>query len=163
MDADDLRVFEAVVRHSSMSRAAAELNTVQSNVTSRIRALEYELGRNLFQRHARGVCPTMAAQRLLPCAVQLRQVLNDARRAARDDGTPDGALAVGSPETTAAVRLAPVLASYAAAYLSVDLSLRTGTTCELVEDVVAHRVDGAFVSGPVDHLTCSPRRCSGKS
>ena len=37
MDAADLRVFEAVARLGGVGRAAAELNTVQSNVTARIR------------------------------------------------------------------------------------------------------------------------------
>jgi LysR family transcriptional regulator, cell division regulator len=37
MDAGDLRIFEAVARLGGMNRAAAELNTVQSNVTARIR------------------------------------------------------------------------------------------------------------------------------
>ncbi len=64
MDAGDLKVFEAVLRLRSMNRAAAELNTVQSNVTSRIRALELELGTALFDRHPRGVSPTAAGQRL---------------------------------------------------------------------------------------------------
>jgi LysR family transcriptional regulator, cell division regulator len=44
MDASDLRIFEAVARLGSMSLAGAELNTVQSNVTARIRALEDEIG-----------------------------------------------------------------------------------------------------------------------
>ena len=43
MDAGDLRVFEAVARLGGMNRAAAELNTVQSNVTARIRQLEEKL------------------------------------------------------------------------------------------------------------------------
>jgi LysR family transcriptional regulator, cell division regulator len=42
MDANDLKFFEAVARLNGMSRAAAELNTVQSNVTSRIRATRAE-------------------------------------------------------------------------------------------------------------------------
>jgi DNA-binding transcriptional LysR family regulator len=151
MDAGDLKVFEAVARLGSMNRAAVELNTVQSNVTGRIRALELELGVGLFERHARGVSPTAAARRLLPYAITVRQVLRDASKAARDDGVPAGPLVVGSLETTTAVRLAPLLADYAAAYPGVDLSLRTGTTCELLEDVLAHRVEGAFVCGPVDH------------
>ena len=66
MDATDLKVFEAVARHGSMNRAAAELNTVQSNVTARVRALELELGVLLFQRHARGVKVTPAGRRMLP-------------------------------------------------------------------------------------------------
>jgi hypothetical protein len=43
MDAADLKVFEAVARHGSMNRAAAELNAVQSNVTARVRALSSSL------------------------------------------------------------------------------------------------------------------------
>jgi DNA-binding transcriptional LysR family regulator len=151
MDAGDLKVFEAVARLGSMNRAALELNTVQSNVTGRIRTLEDELGTSLFERHARGVSPTAAARRLLPYALTIRQMLQDARKAARDDGVPAGPLILGSLETTAAMRLAPLLSDYAAAYPEVDLSLRTGTTCELVEDVLAHRIEGAFVCGPVDH------------
>ena len=47
--------------------------------------------------------------------------------------------------------LSPVLAHYVAAYPEVDLVLRTGTTAELIEAVLGHRLEGAFVCGPVDH------------
>src|ERR1700684_566123 len=107
MDAGDLKVFEAVARLGSMNRAAVELNTVQSNVTGRIRALELELGTSLFERHARGVSPTAAARRLLPYALTIRQMLQDARKAARDDGVPAGSLLIGTPGNTAAIRSGP--------------------------------------------------------
>ena len=151
MDAADLRVFEAVARLGGMNRAAAELNTVQSNVTTRVRLLEESLGTTLFHRHSRGVTLTAAGQRLLPYANRVTSLLDDARRAATDDGTPGGALTIGSLETTAALRLSPLLAAYAAAYPDVDLVLRTGTTAELIEAVLARQVEGAFVCGPVDH------------
>ena len=151
MDAADLRVFESVARLGGMSRAAAELHTVQSNVTGRIRLLEEELGTALFVRHNRGVSLTPAGRRLLPYAVQAARLLDEARCAVRDDGVPKGSLVVGSLETTAALRLSPVLTSYAAAYPAVDLSFRTGTTCELVDHVLERRVEGAFVCGPVSH------------
>jgi DNA-binding transcriptional LysR family regulator len=151
MDADDLRVFEAVARLGGMNRAAAELHTVQSNVTSRIRALEEDLGVELFTRHARGVSATPAAHRLLPYAAKMRDLLRDARRAACDDGTPAGPLVIGTLETTAAIRLSPQLAAFVKQYPQVDLSLRTGTTCELIEQTLTRQVDGAFVCGPVEH------------
>lgn len=151
MDVGDLRVFEAVARLGAMGRAAAELNTVQSNVTARIRLLERELGVPLFHRHSRGAVPTDAGRRLLPYAVRVVRLLEEARRAVADDGRPKGLLAVGSLETTTALRLPRVLADYAAAYPAVDLVLRTGTTCELVAAVLEHLVEGAFVCGPVDH------------
>lgn len=151
MDASDLRIFEAVARLGGMNRAVAELHTVQSNVTARIRLLEEELGAPLFTRHSRGVALTPAGERLLPYALRVRHLLGDARRAVADDGAPKGRLTIGSLETTAALRLAPVLSAYVAAYPEVDLVLRTGTTGELVEHVLARTLEGAFVCGPLDH------------
>ncbi len=151
MDASDLKVFEAVARLGGMSRAAVELNTVQSNVTARIQALEADIGSVLLERHSRGVSLTEAGRRLLPYADRVAQLLAEARRAARDDGAPRGLLTIGSLETTAALRLTPLLTRYAADNPEVDLVLRTGTTCELVRDVLEQRVDGAFVCGPVAH------------
>jgi DNA-binding transcriptional LysR family regulator len=151
MDADDLRVFEAVARLGGMNRAATELHTVQSNVSTRIQALEVQIGASLFERHGRGVSLTSAGHRLLPYAGEVARLLADAMRAVRDDGTPRGTLTIGSLESTAALRLTPLLTRYAAENPEVDLVLRTGTTCELVRDVVEQRVDGAFVCGPVAH------------
>src|SRR5437763_13207106 len=79
MDAGDLRVFEAVARLGSMNRAAAELNTVQSNVTARIRLLEDELKTRLFDRRSRGVSLTQAGGRLFPYAGRVAQMLKEAR------------------------------------------------------------------------------------
>lgn len=151
MDARDLKVFEAVARLGGMNKAAIELNTVQSNVTARIRGLEQRLGVTVFVRTNRGVVLTDAGRRLLPHALRVARLLEDARRAALDDGAPAGPLVVGSLETTAALRLPAVLSAFAAAYPAVDLSLKTGTSCELVAQVLDHRVDGAFVCGPADH------------
>jgi len=123
MNAADLKVFEAVARLGGMGRAAEALHTVQSNVTARIRRLEQELGTPLFRRHARGVEPTPAGLRLLPYALRAARLLEEARRAALDDGTPAGPLVVGSLETTAALHLTPVLTAFAAAHPAVDLTL----------------------------------------
>ena len=151
MDASDLRIFEAVARLGGMNRAAAELNTVQSNVTARIRALEEELKLRLFRRTSRGAVLTAAGERLLPYAIRVAQLLEEAKRAARDDGSPRGPLVIGSLETTAALRLTPALTAFVAAFPDVDMTLRTGTSRELIDAVLARRMEGAFVAGPVDH------------
>ncbi len=151
MDASDLKTFEAVARMGSMGRAAAELHTVQSNVTARVRQLESELGTQLFARHARGVETTRAGRRLLPYAQRVAHLLAEARRAALDDGAPSGPLVIGSLETTAALRLTPLLSKFVAAHRDVDLTLETGTTAELLDEVLDQRLEGAFVCGPVAH------------
>jgi DNA-binding transcriptional LysR family regulator len=151
LDAGDLKIFAAVAQCGGMNRAAELLNTVQSNVTARIRALEEEVGSPLFDRHSRGVALTAAGKRLLPYAENILRMLDDARRAASEDGEPRGTLTIGSLETTTALRLAPVLSGFVAAFPAVDLVLRTGTTCELTDEVLARRIEGAFVCGPVEH------------
>ncbi|HUB10914.1 MAG TPA: LysR family transcriptional regulator [Acetobacteraceae bacterium] len=151
MDAAELRIFEAVARLGGMGRAAEALHTVQSNVTARIRQLEAELGTPLFRRLPRGVEPTAAGRRLLPYARRVAHLLDEARRAARDDGTPQGPLVIGALETSTALRLSRPLAAYVAAYPAVDLTLRTGTTCELIAHVLDDKLEGAFVCGPIVH------------
>jgi DNA-binding transcriptional LysR family regulator len=151
MDAADLRIFEAVARLGSMSRAALALNTVQSNVTAHVRQLEARLGLALFERGGRGVRLTAAGARLLPQAERVLRALEDARRAVLDDGTPRGPLCLGALETTTAIRLGPALHGFVATHPAVDLTLRTGTTAELLERVLAQEVEGAFLCGPVAH------------
>jgi DNA-binding transcriptional LysR family regulator len=151
MDAADLRLFAAVARAGGIGKAALVLNTVQSNVTTRLKALEDRLGTTLFERSNRGVVLTAAGHRLLPYAERVSHLLDDARRAVNDAGSPAGPLVIGSLETTAALRLSPFLALFAKSYPAVDLSLKTGTSCELVAQVLDRALDGAFVCGPVDH------------
>jgi LysR family transcriptional regulator, cell division regulator len=151
MDAADLRLFAAVARTGGIGKAALELNTVQSNVTARLKALEDRLGAALFERSHRGVSLTAAGQRLLPYASRMIHLLEDARRAVQDDGRPAGPLAIGTLETTVALRLSPFLARFVKSHPAVDLSLKTGTSCELVAEVLDRKLDGAFVCGPVDH------------
>ena len=151
MESSDLRVFEAVLRHGNMKRAAEEPNTVQSNVTARIRGLESELGVPLFERHARGVTATAAGERMRPFAMQIAKLLADAKTAACDEGAPGGPLRIGSMETTAALRLSPLLSRFALSYPDVQLAITTGTTSKLVSDVAECRLDGAVVSGPLVH------------
>jgi DNA-binding transcriptional LysR family regulator len=151
MDLADLKTFEAVARHGSMNKAAAELNTVQSNVTARIRSLEDELGLSLFQRHARGVTIAPAGVRMLPFVGRISKLIREAEEAAKDEGTPSGSLVLGALETTTALRLSPLLTAFAKTYPQVRLVVSTGTTAGLVRDVVECRCDGAFVAGPVHH------------
>lgn len=151
MDASDLTLFRAAARLGSIGRAAAELHTVQSNATARLQAIERSLGKALFLRHARGVTLTDAGRRLLPYAEKIGDMLAQARRAVADNGAPAGPLVIGSLETTAALRLPPLLSAFAASCPVVDLTLTTSTSACLVRDVLEHRLDGAFVAGPVHH------------
>jgi LysR family transcriptional regulator, cell division regulator len=151
MELSDIQTFAAVARTGGITRAAEELNTVQSNVTQRVKALEAEIGTPLFDRHSRGMTLTGAGKRLLPYAQRMAALSREAVLAARDDGEPKGPLAIGSMETTAAVRLPPLLADFHRRFPAVRLSLRTATTADLVAGVLDGTLDGAFVAGPIAH------------
>ena len=151
MELSDLTTFATVAHTGGITRAADELNTVQSNITQRVKALEAEIGTPLFERHSRGMTLTGAGRRLLPYAQRMAALLREAVLAARDDGEPKGPLSIGSMETTAAVRLPALLAEFHRRFPAVQLSLRTATTADLVASVLDGTFDGAFVAGPIDH------------
>jgi DNA-binding transcriptional LysR family regulator len=151
MDISDLRTFLAVARTKGITAAGRELNTVQSNVTTRIKSLEEDIGLPLFDRHSRGMVLTEAGHRLLPYAENLIALSHEAKEAARDDGLARGALRIGSMETTAAVRLPGLLARFHRDCPDVKLSLATGPTGPLIDQVLNRELDAAFVAGPVDH------------
>ncbi|MGV9866481.1 LysR substrate-binding domain-containing protein [Rhodococcus koreensis] len=151
MDIGDLSFFLAVARAGGISRASKELLTVQSNISSRIRALEDELGVELFRRHARGVTLTNPGERLLPYAEHITRLVREVTQVVGDDLDPSGRLAIGSMETTAGLRLPGVLAAFSEECPRVDFTLTTDTTDALTTQVLEHRLDGAFVCGPVRH------------
>jgi LysR family transcriptional regulator, cell division regulator len=150
MNVADLNVFAAVARYGSITKAARRLNTVQSNVTTRLRLLEEELGVSLFQRHHQGVTLTRSGRDLLPFAHQLDVLLQKARDAVSANQATRGALRLGSMETTAAARLPALLRKYVPAHRNVDVAIETGTTRTLTQAVLEYRLDGAFVAGPVE-------------
>ncbi|WP_433971127.1 LysR family transcriptional regulator [Tunturiibacter lichenicola] len=151
MDIDDLRIVDAVARSGSMSRAAAALNMVQSNVTARIRLLEDELGVQLFTRHSRGVQASDAGLRLLSYSQQIGALFREAVEAVKEDGVPKGTLRIGTTVNSVRPKLPMLAVTYAKGYPRVELSIINGTTTSLIDQVLENRIDGAFVSGPVLH------------
>src|SRR5215831_1005236 len=104
MDLSGLRIFSAVVRQGGVTRAAEQLHRVQSNVTTRIRQLEDELGVALFLREGKRLQVTPAGRVLLDYADRLLALADEARRAVQDE-RPRGLFRLGAMGSTAAVRL----------------------------------------------------------
>lgn len=147
MDLKSLRIFLAVAETGGFSRAAAHLHTVQSNVTAHVKKLEQELGVGLIDRGTGSTRLTGDGQVLKGYAGRILALHDEALSCLKETAIPIGPLKLGSMETTAAVRLPPLLTRYHARYADVDLSLETGATAELVGHVQRGDLDGAFVSG----------------
>lgn len=140
MELSDITHFLAVAEAGGISHASKRLHTVQSNVSTHIKALEDELGVELFRRHARGMALTNAGEAFLPYAERITALLREATQVVGDEAEPTGTLAIGSMETTAGLRLPGVLAAFAAACPRVDFTLATGTTAELIDMVTDRRL-----------------------
>ncbi|MGN7167565.1 LysR family transcriptional regulator [Paenibacillus cellulositrophicus] len=151
MESGDLRIFRAVAEEGSITRAAQRLQYVPSNVTGRIRQLEEGLQTPLFIRSNRGMELTPAGERLLGYARQILNLLDEAEKSVQAEDAPRGPLRIGAIESAAAAHLPGRLAAYYARYPHVSLSLATGNSRVLMQQVLDRELDGAFVYGPVPH------------
>lgn len=151
MDLADLRLVEAISATGGVSRAAERLACVQSNVTARLKRLEETLGGALFVRTPRGMVATPAGRVLTDYATRVLALTDEARRAVAATLQDGGPLGLGAMETATAVRLPPVLARFHALHPEVDIALTTGTSEEIVRDVLARRHDIGLVAVAVDH------------
>lgn len=148
LDLAALQIFKTVAEEGGITRAAAKLHRVQSNVTTRVKQLEQRLGIKLFLRQSRKLVLSPEGKLLLGYADQLLRLSSEAE-AMLQDGVPRGTFRIGTMESTAATRLPPILSEYHLAYREVRIELVTGTTGALIAKVFNDEIDGAFVAGPV--------------
>ena len=147
MELTELRIFKAVAEQGGIIKAAAALNRVQSNVTTRVKQLEERLGTRLFHRQGRRLVLSSEGRLLLDYADRLLRLSAEAQAALKGHA-PHGVLKIGALESTAATRLPAVLARYHREYPTVRLELVTATTGALVDKVLREELEAAFVAEP---------------
>lgn len=149
MSLTHLRTFIAVHRRGSISEAARLLGLTQPAVSAHIAALEAQLGRGLFVRHARGVYPTAVADDL---AANLGQTLDRAEAAlavakARS-AQLSGTIHLAGPAEFLGERIASVLPLLTQAGL--EVRMRTGNKDSLYKMLLSDAVDLAFTASTPD-------------
>jgi len=144
MEFKDLEIFQMVAKKGTITAAARELSYVQSNITARIQKLEVELNTPLFNRHNRGMNLTPEGKKLLVYSEQILSLTNEMKKVIQSKDEPSGKLEIGTVEIV--IQLPHILSAYNKKYENVDLSLFSGVTEKLQEDVLNHKLDGAFVT-----------------
>jgi DNA-binding transcriptional LysR family regulator len=157
IDLDSLDIFRTVVQEGGVIRAASKLNRVQSNVTTRIKQLEQRLGRSLFRKQGRGLVLSPEGELLLSYAQRLFRLADEAENELRS-GHAMGVFRIGSLESTAGSRLAPILSRFHRQHPGVVVELVTGTTGALLQRVANFEIEAAFVSEPFTPGTLSSRK-----
>lgn len=150
LDIVSLEVFQAVVRHGGVSKAAAQLNRVQSSVSMRIRQMEEQLGEPLFLRDNKRMTLTDAGRNLLPYAERMMTLAREAADAVKTKNLT-GTFSIGTMESTAAARLPKVLSRFHDRHPDVSVRLTTATAGALHNRLRGEEVDVAFIAEPVSH------------
>ena len=159
MELRHLRYFEAVARHSHVTRAAAELHIAQPALSKQISQLEQELGVALFDRVGRNVRLTEAGEALLPHArAAMTQVEAARAEMAERIGLRRGRATIGTPPTVGTQLLPTVLAAFNKRYPGIELRLHEAGVQTLLDLLETGLTDVAVVTLPVEdeHLTVVP-------
>lgn len=151
MELRHLRYFEAVARHSHVTRAAAELHIAQPALSKQISQLEQELGVALFDRIGRNVRLTEAGEALLPHVHAILTQVEAARaEMAERVGLRRGRASVGTPPTVGTQLLPRALASFNRGYPGIELRLYEAGIQTLLGLLETGTVDVAVVTLPVN-------------
>jgi DNA-binding transcriptional LysR family regulator len=145
-----LEIFRAVAREGSVSGAAKKLNRVQSNVSTRMKQLEEQLDRTLFERRRRGIALTPEGELLLSYAQRLLDLSDEASDALNLD-VPRGPFRIGAMESTAASRLPEPLSRFHETCPEVAVDVVTGTAGAIVGKLLGREIDVGFVAEPARH------------
>jgi DNA-binding transcriptional LysR family regulator len=155
MEMRPLRYFAAVAETGHMTRAAEQLGIQQPPLSQQIKALERQLGLQLFKRHPRGVTLTDAgrqfqveAQRMLGHMAALEARM---QRVAQGE---EGVLAVGFTSSAAAHAFVPqALRAFRHSRPRVQLQIGEHNAAELTEAIAAGRMHCGLLRVPVDRPT----------
>ncbi|MFD7712962.1 LysR family transcriptional regulator [Streptomyces sp. NPDC059785] len=150
MELRQLRTFEAVVQHRTVTDAAVALGLAPSSVSQQIRTLEDALAVPLFVRGPKGMEPTAAGERLRRWA---RTLLDTTEQAVLDVRDERRRLRLGALETLAGSHVPLVLARLAERRRDIDVDVHTDRARQgLFADVVAGRLDAALLLDAGDDL-----------
>lgn len=147
MTLTQLEIFSLVAELQGFTSAAHRLGISQSAVSHAIKALEQELGVELFRRHQTLVEPSDIgvqllgrARAMLGLASTLQQEAADAR------GMKRGTLRIGSFGPTASIRLLPnILGHFRQVYPGIEIHVDEGPDRQVMQWLDERRVDVGFV------------------
>ena len=144
MELRQLRYFVRIVELGSMSRAALDLDMVQSALSQQISRLESELSTRLLQRTPRGVIPTEAGQAFFH---QAQLTLRHAQQAihAAQQARLSGAVSMGLSPTIANVLGLPLMRAMRERYPDVRLHMVSALSGHLTSLLNARQLDLAIL------------------
>jgi DNA-binding transcriptional LysR family regulator len=144
-----LVVFRAVAEQRSFRKAAEELYLTQPAVSFQIKALEEDIGVQLFDRTGAQIALTEAGKVLLGYSQQANALFVQAEHEiAALSGDHAGQLALGASTTIAQYVLPRLLGEYCKEHPRVHPTLISGNTEQIVDAVEKQKIELGFIEGP---------------
>ncbi len=132
-----------------MTAAAARLAATQPGISKQIKALECELGFDIFVRKGRTLAAvTPAGQRVVTHALEVLREARSIRNLSADfKHAGRGSLAVGTTHTQARYVLPPLIQRFRAQYPQVEFHLHQGTSEQIAQMTRVDRIELAIATG----------------
>lgn len=146
MDLWHLTIFKKVVDTRGFSSAAKAINLTQPTVSSHIKELESHFNCQLVDRIGKATVPTKAGELLYAYAARLLSQYEETEAAmAQFLGNIKGKLAIGGSTIPAGYILPEIIGSFLGRYEDVQISLNTGDTEQIIEDILEYRLELGIV------------------
>lgn len=130
-----LETFVWVARLKSFRLTAEKLFSTQASISSRIAALEDELGVRLFLRDSKGVSLTPEGQKVLEYAERMIDTMQALKQSISDTGSIQGRIRVGAMDTVIHTWLSPFVTKIMERYPAVEIELTADTARNLCEQL----------------------------
>ncbi|MGW7353442.1 LysR family transcriptional regulator [Streptomyces sp. NPDC054784] len=150
MQLQQLRYFAAVADTRHFTRAARREHVAQPSLSQQIRALERELGAELFHRARGHISLTDAGEALLPLARRILADTETARREVQEAAQlRRGRVRLGAPPSLCASIVPGVLRAFHDSYPGVELVVHEDGSQDLVRVLAAGELDLALIITPL--------------
>ena len=146
MDIKNIYTFVRAAELNSFTKAAEELNYVQSTVTLQIQQLEKELGYPLFDRIGNKLSVTSPGMEFLSYAYEILHIVEKAEMLGNNVENMHGVLRLGVSESILVGAMMELLPSFKEQYKNLDLQIKTGHTTELLEQLKQNQLDMLYLS-----------------
>ena len=146
MELRQLEYFIAIAETGAFSRAAIRLGVAQPILSRQIKALEQELGAELYYRTGRGIVLSEAGKVLEQHARGVLETTAGAKRAIHSLGSaPSGRVVIGMPPSVGAVLTTPIVRQFRTEFPKVSLGVMEGFSGHVLEWLTTGRIDVAVL------------------
>jgi len=148
MELYQLRTFAAVAELRHLTKAAESLHVSQPAVSAQVRALEQELGVELFVRGPGGMSLTPAGSHLLPLAEKVLAAALELRSEVQAlKGEIQGTLKVGTVSDPGYLKLGEFLSRVVERHPLINIEMHKETSGEAMAQLRSGKLDASFFFG----------------